>query len=184
MNLAYFASSDIIQEINDYFEEWIYAVSGTVDEKIVLPMVNNGFLSAMNQIYKNKSPFNCDLYRIEYPFLDHDIVDLGLFHAQFWPGNEMEKRTLKKILEKRIQSELVYRKKQGFVPPLKEQFASAIIIENLESITNNNSLLSEFINQSILKKAIEHLKQKKLLPFQTYNFLWVAFMVNSITKKS
>ena len=179
LNIAYFASPEIIQEINDHLENWIYELSGTDDDKTVLPMVNNGFLSAMNQIYKNISLFNHNSYQIVYPFLDKDIVDLGLNHARYWPGNEIEKRTLKYMLAQKIHPELVYREKQGFVPPLKEQFAHPITIENLESIANDQSPLSAYINRDILKQAIWHLQQKKLLPFQTYNFLWAITFMNA-----
>jgi asparagine synthase (glutamine-hydrolysing) len=183
INIAYIASEDDIQKISSLYENWIFTISGTDNAKIVLPMVNNGFLSASNQVHKNLSLFKHSACKVTFPFLDHDIVDLGLFQARFWPGNQIEKRSLKYMLAKSVRSEIVYRKKQGFSAPLTEQFSHPVYLAHLYELKKPKAPLHDFVDQHFLNDIIVHLISKREMPIQTYNFLWSVTFANSWLSK-
>jgi len=176
VNISYYANPADIALVSSLCEDWIEAVSGSNKHIESIPMMDIGLVCARIFAQKNFSPFNSHNFQIEYPFLDHEMVDLALSHARFWPGSDEPKSTLKHLLASAVPTEFVYRKKSGFLAPMEEQFAHPVFIDHLKAVTDTNSPLYEIINRKMILQLIDYLIARKTLPQQTYNFLWgVAF---------
>jgi asparagine synthase (glutamine-hydrolysing) len=179
LNITYYATNEDIRTVSNSLQTWLESVSRSNDDLELLPLVNIAFTSAGNYIQKNKSPLNQNSFQIEYPFLDHEMLDLALQHARFWPGSKTPKRALKYLLSKSIPPELVYRKKQGFLAPLTEQFSNSVFLEHFELVSNPDSPLYNYVNQKILKQLLDYLVSGRELALQTYNSLWSITFTNS-----
>ena len=178
-NIGYFIESEDIAAISNFSEVWIESVANSQTHLGKVSLMDIGLVCAKIFAQKNKSPFNSYSMDIRYPFLDKDIVDLALSHARFWPGSHEQKGLLKRLLATTIPYELVYRKKSGFLAPLEEQFGTNFMLESLESVLNDRAPLYGYINKKVVVNLIGHLKSKRILPLQTYNYLWAIAFTNS-----
>jgi asparagine synthetase B (glutamine-hydrolysing) len=179
INIGYFLNSGDITKISESCDEWIQSVAISTDLTETIPLIDIGLVCARIFAQKDKSLYANSPLRIAYPYMDHEVVDLAIHHARFWPGNSVPKNTLKKILTKVISPELVYRKKSGFLSPVMDTFSHPILINHLEYLANKDAPLHDYINQELLKSMIDYITKKKNLAFQTYNFLWATAFLNS-----
>lgn len=179
VNIAFEAEKYDIEFVDNCCNDWINSVSQTSDNEEKIPLLDIGLVCSGIFAQKNKYPLKSYGIQVEYPYLNHDIVDLALGHARFWPESGTEKNTLKYILASALSPELVYRKKSGFVAPLGEQFSHPIMLEYLHMSTDINSPLYGVVNQRILTQLIQYVSTKKKLPTQTYTFLWGIAFINS-----
>jgi len=171
-NIGFFANSKNIALVSYLCEDWVKSVKGTNEQLEEIPLLDIALICARTFSQKNFSPLISHNFQINYPFLDHKMVDLALSHANFWPGNNVAKNILKKLLISSVPEKLVYRKKSGFLAPMEEQFSHPVFIEHINTITDTNSPLYPVVNQKVLTKLIDLINQRKSLPLQTYGFLW------------
>ena len=88
------------------------------------------------------------------------------------PNNEA-KGLLKGILSKKVPRNLVYRKKSGFAPPVKQIFALRSVQEFLRDVVlSNTNPLIDFLRVQEVKKMIELAFRGQQLSFDVYSFLW------------
>jgi hypothetical protein len=179
INIGYFLDSKDISSISLACEEWIMSVAGSTDDTETIPMIDIGLVCARIFAQKNKSLFANSSYRIAYPFMDQEIIDLAIHRARIWPNSSIPKNTLKHMLTNVISPELVYREKSGFLGPMKETFSHPTLINHLESVSGINAPLYSFVNQKLLKEMINYISNSKDLAFQTYNFLWSVAFTNT-----
>ena len=179
INIGYYLDSKDISLISSSCEEWIMSVAGSSDDRETIPLIDIGLVCARIFAQKDKSLYANSPYRIAYPFMDHEIVDLAIRRARIWPGSSIPKNTLKHMLMNVISPELVYRKKSGFLGPIRETFSHPIFINQLKKVSGMNAPLYKFMNQKLLKEMIIYISDRKDLAFQTYNFLWSATFTNT-----
>jgi asparagine synthase (glutamine-hydrolysing) len=105
------------------------------------------------------------------PFLDHRIVELGCrLPTDFKVKRLMGKRILKKIAEKYLPHNVIYRKKIGFEVPLSEWFRNDMKDFLISNLTKKNSFCSNFLKEEGIKGLIqEHITGER----DHYKKLWM-----------
>jgi hypothetical protein len=175
-DIGFDAAPDDIDYISSLCQDWIHKISRSRDPKETYPLMDLGLVCAGIFAQKNRSPLLDRSFMVNYPFLQHEIVDLALSRARFWPGNEVPKNALKYLLAKTVSPKFVFRRKSAFNAPGDEQFSHPIFLQYLDAAINVHSPLSDFVNRKLLVRLIGDVSAKRRLPRQTYDFLWaIAF---------
>jgi len=165
--------------VNQCMDEWIRAVSPCAAADCNLPAVDIGLVCSGIYAQKNKTILNSRGYKVEYPYLSHEIVDLALQRARFWPGvKQQEKHALKLLLASRVPPELVYRRKSGFMADTRHKFAAPRFLSHLEAAMDGQSHLRNVLERKILGKLFGAVRDKTPLPNHVYKFLWAVTFVN------
>ena len=111
---------------------------------------------------------------IRSPFLDHELLELTAKMPSSLKLRGYDKKyLLKKIAEKYLPKECIYRPKQGFGVPLEYWFRAEMSGYLKEKLLNKNFLNLGFKKEGIQKMLAEHNKRK-----QNYaNQLWALLML-------
>jgi asparagine synthase (glutamine-hydrolysing) len=175
--IGYHFDTQIIQKTNDAFQDWIAPLIPDTAMEVHIPVLDLLFVCTRIFAQKTHMIFQPNHYQVYYPFLEVENFKLALQNTTIKRSKSATpKAPLKTLLAKAVPQELVYRPKSGFVPPLADLFAHSVFLEQLAEVLDSASPLNNYVDQPTLRKLHRHLKQRRLLPQQTYNFLWsVAF---------
>ena len=124
-----------------------------------------------------KAIFDASPIEVRYPFLEPNMVKLGLERAIHWPGTERGKLALKNLLAQHVPREMVFRPKSTFVPPikeLKELLQSPAFLKALDKLLEPTNPVSSTLNLRFTRRLQAYLKQGKHLPLEIHNFIWSA----------
>lgn len=121
-----------------------------------------GFLASHNLIYADKSSMAAGV-EVRVPLLDKELVEFvwKLDPSFLMKGGQL-KYPLKKILEKDIEPEIIYRKKAGFSAPVRSWINKDIRDEILSLLTNTNSVLYNYIDFKVVQAIIEDQFKKNI----------------------
>jgi len=167
-----------LRTVNSLCDHWISSVAQSDDPEKLLPLLDVGLGCAGLVIEKNRQPLLDSSYIPEYPFTEHEVIDVALSRARYWPDND-SKKLLKYMLAKQVTKEHVYRKKSGLVAPPLTLFSHPTILGYLEAVCAPGTPLSEMVNHALVKKLLRALAAKKILATQTYNFIWAIAFCNA-----
>jgi asparagine synthase (glutamine-hydrolysing) len=100
---------------------------------------------------------------LRVPFLDHKIVEFAASLAPEYKINNGEgKFILKKVMEKYLPKEIIYRKKMGFSVPTKRWFAADLLTPAKDMIFSKKILDTGWFQKKYLEKMFErHTKSKE-----------------------
>ncbi len=163
---------------DNFLDDWVKAVAPRSGPSCLAPVADIGILCSKVFAQKDKTMFNHFGFTVEYPFLNHAMVDLALQHARFWPGAEREdKYTLKKMLAARVPPEVVYRQKVGFMAKTRQKFADPRFLRHLEAAMDEASPLRPWLEPKVLRQLYVAARDETPLPNPVYKYLWsVAFL--------
>jgi asparagine synthase (glutamine-hydrolysing) len=112
------------------------------------------------------------------PFLDHRLIEFTskLTHDHLTPGG-VDKYLLKKICEKYLPKEIIYKKKTGFRIPVRDYFSGkwSVMLENL--IKEGHSSDLGIINIEGSLKLIEWYKKAKPTQMDKLLFSMLVFEI-------
>jgi asparagine synthase (glutamine-hydrolysing) len=112
--------------------------------------------------------------KLIYPFLEPSMVHLSLSLRQDKDGREEDKALLKKLLAYRVPSELVYRPKNYFFPPLQEILTYAPMQKLLSDLTlSKQNPLIDFCRADTIQQMVERVRYRQSLSQPACRFLWV-----------
>ena len=121
------------------------------------------------------------------PFADNKIFDISSNLPENLKVSKFEtKKLLKKIAEKYLDKEIIYRKKIGLNIPLEKWLREDdFFISKLEFLKSSNSMLSEYSNLKKLNYYVDgHLNKKfTLKDVDLFRLLCVEEWLQLITKK-
>lgn len=111
---------------------------------------------------------------IRSPFLDHELLELTAKMPSSLKLRGYDKKyLLKKIAEKYLPKECIYRPKQGFGVPLEHWFRG-----ELENYLREKLLAKKFLNYGFKKQGVEKLINDHTSHKQNYaNHLWALLML-------
>jgi len=120
---------------------------------------------------------------VRSPFLDKELVEFsfnlpekfkadnegtGKFKTK-WGGRWKNKILLKEVAEKYLPYDIIYRKKQGFGPPIKPWMEKESMQKLVEELFINNEAGSyNFLNESRIKKIINDFYKNGKNPYQVW----------------
>jgi asparagine synthase (glutamine-hydrolysing) len=113
---------------------------------------------------------------IAYPFLDPELVRLGMRAAWAWPEQAVSKAVLKRLLAQGVPAEMVYRPKSGFMPPIAQAFRVEPLRGALAAAIAPESPLAPYLRREVLL-AMAGCAARGTLPHRVYNFLWTVVCV-------
>ncbi len=122
----------------------------------------NTFLVDHNLNYTDKMGMSQGV-EIRVPYLDNDLVDYLFRIPQYYKiKNDELKYILKKVAERYLPNEIIYRKKSGFGAPVRKWIKNDMdnIIKN--RIINNKSFFSKLFDQKELINLIDLNKKNKI----------------------
>ena len=94
------------------------------------------------------------------PFLDHRLVELAFsIPSSFKKNNDFGKLPLRKILAKKLGSELAYRKKTGFNAPLKKWLEEDKVTADFALGHIKNSKEIDFLNKDTIAKLVQQFNE-------------------------
>ncbi len=96
------------------------------------------------------------------PFLDNDFVEtVHKIPTHFKIKNGSHKYILRKMAEKVLPHEIIYRPKKGFTMPSLKWFQEDLNDDIMELLNSDNSLLIKFIDRKEIEKLILRYKNKQ-----------------------
>ncbi len=105
------------------------------------------------------------------PFLDHELVEYVFSIPGRYKVNGMKRKWLiKKIAEKYLPPQIIYRKKVGFAVPLDQWFRGRLKELCYDTICNNHSLPEAIFSKTFVRQLLDdHCRMKKnyFLPIWT-----------------
>lgn len=112
------------------------------------------------------------------PLLDHEFIELAFQIPSHYKINQQSgKHIFKKTLEKYLDKEILYRKKQGFGVPLASWFNKELEPYTNEKLLNKNSRIYDYLNYKYVKSILQAHKKNhpntgeqiwSLLVFETW----------------
>ncbi len=115
-----------------------------------------------------------------YPFLDSELVRMGVEEAESWPGQDSEsKAVMKRLLARHVPKEWVYRPKSGPAPPTREQYQRAETIRSFrERVLVRENPLYAAIDPKVVGQMVDTAERGEPLPHMTVNFLWTLLFTS------
>jgi hypothetical protein len=110
-------------------------------------------------------------HEIVYPYLQPEIVALGLDALEAWEMDE-PKAPLKRCLASHVPPEMVYRPKKGFTDPTGAVFRSPAFIEQLAATADDSAPLGTMLHRHEVLRLCRLLSRGRDLPDQVLNTLW------------
>ena len=93
---------------------------------------------------------------VRVPFLDHRMVELTCrIPARIKLAGGETKHILKKSLADRLPEDILYRRKQGFTPPIRSWFRDPEVLRPLSNSILGNPFVREVINTRALKSFLQ-----------------------------
>jgi asparagine synthase (glutamine-hydrolysing) len=127
---------------------------------------------------KAKTIFDESPVEVRYPFLEPNMIKLALERGIYWPGSEQAKLPLKILLAQHVPSEMVFRPKSGFDPPMKELLQSAAFLKAIDQMLESTGPISSILDRDCILSLRRCLEQGRYLPAHTYHFIWTAVITN------
>lgn len=114
---------------------------------------------------------------VRSPLLDYSIAELAFkISPKFMNKDGQQKYILKKILEKYLPKELIYKKKQGFALPLRHWFNNELFDFSHDYIFSNQMRLTNLFNFTYIEKIFDiHKKGRRDMSYRLW--LILAFSV-------
>jgi len=172
--IAYNLSPTIQQTIEQDISRYIETLCEGMEEQSRLSLFDIVFICAGQFAPKSYNPLIQRGLRPVYPFLEPKM--LALSYALPWDVKATQgedKAILKRILSEDLPSELIYRKKSGFAPPMRAILADAEIQHYLRDVVlSTNSPVAPLINRKIITKIVDHFASGQSLSAQTCYFMW------------
>ena len=119
-------------------------------------------------VQKARPIFTSAGIQVRYPFLSREVVAMGMADSQ---GNREAKAGLKVALARRVPSQMVYRRKSGFVATKHNLFHESPFLEHL-SESLRSSVIAGYVDRAKLADLLSALTRRAQLPAQTLNFAW------------
>jgi asparagine synthase (glutamine-hydrolysing) len=93
------------------------------------------------------------------PFLDHRLVELGFrLPARLKVRGSTGKYIVKKIAEKYLDHDIIYRKKVGFAVPVGQWFRGALRGYLVDHLTRSNAFCTDYLRRDAIERLIaEHM---------------------------
>lgn len=128
------------------------------------------------------------------PFLDYRMIELGysLEHKVRY-AHLRRKALLKKILEKYVDRDIIYRKKMGFSIPMETWLADPEIFARIDRVISRPSTLTRFIDKDVVRQILGEFAHGQtghanriwlLLWYQIWDGLFVSRIYQSQQKLS
>lgn len=99
---------------------------------------------------------------LRVPFLDHHLLEFAMslpdeYRLKGWEG----KFILKKIMEKTLPHEIIYRKKKGFPVPVAKWFRENLYHQVRDVLLDSKSLTRNYFQESYIDNALKRHRQGK-----------------------
>lgn len=119
--------------------------------------------------------------RLAYPFLWRDLLlEQGRIPWEYKIRNGIVKWPLKKLLEDYMQSDFIYRKKSGFVPPLVHWLTDRSFNQKArDMVLRRNGYVSEIIPARLLEELFTDALNNHRLRTPLLNTLWGAIFTEA-----
>ena len=115
------------------------------------------------------------------PFLEHSLIDyVSKIPTKILLKSKQQKYILKQISEKRFPKENIYRTKQGFSIPLKQELMSNQGKEILKKIYTGNLVRDNYINLEGLKECYLRVEKGLTNPKLIWNIIILEQWYNDI----
>lgn len=115
-----------------------------------------------------------------YPFLEPDMIRTSLslpWSSKSWGGEP--KALLKQEIAKILPDRWIYRRKSGFVPPIRKALGDSSVQAILqERVLSVNNPVIDFVDRDVVSQMVKQVRNGNALADQTYNFLWSFCMVS------
>ena len=157
---------------NKYYNNSANVLKSYFTEDPILKNVQNfDVLSYMPDDTLPKIDFSTMAASIEArsPFLDHTLAEFAFsipFNQRLY--HNTNKYIIKRIAEKYLSSDIIYRKKQGFSVPLQSWFNNDLNEYINDTLLSRDSFISKYTNKKIVEKLIGDNKK-----IDYSNHLWV-----------
>jgi asparagine synthetase B (glutamine-hydrolysing) len=180
LDIAYRANSESTHAVSQAIGYWLEHALPCADDPARLAGLDLCLVCANIFAQKNKPIFDASAHRIVFPFLDQRMVGLALRRAVRWPGTAEGKRVLKAALAGQVPAELVYRRKSGFVAPLREKLADRRFLAAFDRLLDPAAPLAGVVDldRAWLARARRAVAAGRALPPQTHSFIWAAVFTN------
>ncbi len=133
------------------------AENASVDQQMLITLLSPHCTDLYTQ--KLDPVLSQSRYHPVHPFLSEASVELALTRAPNWPTQSQRKERLKKLLAQQISPELVYRPKQGFVPPFKRLINRPSTLARLNQLRSTDSPLAPWLNRRVITQLVDRIRR-------------------------
>jgi hypothetical protein len=168
-----YASNHALREtLANEYREWLLEVAenASVPQEIALTLLS----PHCTDLYCSKLDprLSGSPYQPAHPFLSQRSIDIALQFSQAWPTQPVPKARLKELLARHIDPKLVYRKKQGFVPPIRSAFALPALKPWFDALLDSRHPCFRYLQRRPLERLVTRARQNQPLASPVEYFLW------------
>lgn len=118
---------------------------------------------------------------VRAPFLDHTVVELAASIPHTYKTSPFQgKKILKKTLEKRLPSEILYRKKHGFSVPISEWLSADLAPLLRNTLLDSNGIILQIFETNYISSLIdEHIARRQDNGKKLWSLLQLGIWYNS-----
>ncbi len=180
--IAYLTPQTARDQLDDAFVSYRYPVVRQLppaDQFATLMTINE---STERVAAKSYDPLRRRGIRSYSPFLEPAMVRLALsvpWNVKSARGKP--KSILKGLLADQVPSEMVYRRKSGFIPPYESILASQPMQSYLrEIVLSPSSPLAPYFDRAVVERMVDHAQEWKRLNLEVYYFfLWTLIFLTA-----
>jgi asparagine synthase (glutamine-hydrolysing) len=175
--IAYNVPKHVSDEVESFAFSWLHSIAPP-RQRLQLTALDISLVCTCIFAQKSKSLFAASTLDIAYPYLSQQISRLALASGNWTGANEEAKWLLKAALARHVPSEMVYRRKSGFVATIAAKFQSDAFLAGFDKVLAGKSQLSPFLEKKFLQNIRAILTAKSKFPVQTNNAVWGIVFVS------
>ncbi len=171
--IAYGIPKEIAKNLQQAFDENFKELSDSLDLESQMVLLDLAHVCAGRFAAKTSQPLRQSGIEVYYPYLEPPMVDLSLSIHWRLKSQAGKKWLLKRLLAENLPTEMVYRPKESFLPPLSELFLQTGLQAALYDVVlaGKNPIRDSF-SHKVAQFLVSRTRAGLPLSLAAYNFLW------------
>jgi asparagine synthase (glutamine-hydrolysing) len=171
--IAFLAKDETVREVLHEQRKYLEIIFTNLDERMQLSLLDILHICVGIYAAKDYDPLRIRGLIPFFPFLTEPVIRAGFYVMKDRPKSPEPKGLLKSILQKHIPSEMIYRPKSGFTPPIEITLSHRRVKEYLRSVVlSRDNPLRDFVSPSIIDRLMHKIWNHTTVPKTHLNFLW------------
>lgn len=169
--VAYTMPREVACALQRIFSENFEPMAICLDVERQMVLMDLVHVCAGRYAAKSSEPLHQAGIPVIYPYLESEIIRLSLgMDAHIKKG---KKELLKRLLNESVPTEMIFRPKESFLPPLTDLFLQSELQAALnDCVLARNNPLRVFFERKVVQRMIQRTAKGDPLSLAAYNLLW------------
>jgi asparagine synthase (glutamine-hydrolysing) len=178
--IAFKADSQSINEVLLAYKNYLEVFFDDLDERAQFSLLDLVHICIGRFAAKVYDPLRSRGLNPFFPFLTQDVVRTACHIMNDVQGLNQNKRVLRSLLRRDVPSEMIYRPKSGFTPPIEAIFNEHTVKSYIiDVVLSPHNPIREFVQPQKVERMFHRIWSGRPIFEEHFNFLW-AYVFGSL----